>query len=98
MVTLIVRHLDADLVRRLEERAAANGRSAEAESRFILKQTLRPAQTGHDLSESLARGERTEIEPACSPLAESPPRSFLDLLSPGEELKPARATALIKPE
>ena len=38
MASLIVRRLDEDLVRRLKERAAANGRSAEAEHRAILEQ------------------------------------------------------------
>jgi plasmid stability protein len=37
---LIVRNLDPDLVRRLKERAARNGRSAEAEHREILRAAL----------------------------------------------------------
>jgi len=36
MATLTVRHLDAELVRRLRVRAAEHGRSAEAEHRAIL--------------------------------------------------------------
>lgn len=43
MAQLIVRHLDDDLVRRLKQRAAANGRSAEEEHRQLLRQALRPA-------------------------------------------------------
>jgi plasmid stability protein len=42
MATLVVRQLDEDLVRRLKERAAAHGRSAEAEHRAILDEVLRP--------------------------------------------------------
>ena len=42
MAQLLVRSLDDDLVRRLKMRAVAAGRSAEAEHRLILEQTLRP--------------------------------------------------------
>ncbi len=38
--SLLVRNLDADLVRRLKRRASRNGRSAEAEHREILRQAL----------------------------------------------------------
>jgi plasmid stability protein len=41
MATLTVRNLDEDLVRRLRIRAAEHGRSAEAEHREILRQSLR---------------------------------------------------------
>ncbi len=40
MVTLTVRNLDDDLVRRLRIRAAEHGRSAEAEHREILRVAL----------------------------------------------------------
>lgn len=43
MAQLIVRNLDADLVRRLKERAAANGRSAEEEHRRLLRDALVPS-------------------------------------------------------
>jgi len=42
MAQLLVRNLDEDLVRRLKQRAAAAGRSAEAEHRMILEQALKP--------------------------------------------------------
>ena len=42
MAQLIVRNLDEDLVRRLKQRAAANGRSAEEEHRRLLRRALRP--------------------------------------------------------
>jgi len=42
MPQLLVRNLDEDLVRRLKLRAAAAGRSAEAEHRLILEQALKP--------------------------------------------------------
>jgi antitoxin FitA len=40
MGSLSVRNLDDDLIRRLKRRAARHGRSAEAEARDILRQTL----------------------------------------------------------
>ncbi|WP_420994845.1 FitA-like ribbon-helix-helix domain-containing protein [Cupriavidus sp. 30B13] len=40
MATLLVRGIDEALVQRLRERAAAHGRSAEAEHREILAQAL----------------------------------------------------------
>lgn len=42
MRRLIVGNVDGDLVRRLKDRAARNGRSAEAEHRAILENALRP--------------------------------------------------------
>jgi antitoxin FitA len=42
MAQLLVRDVDEDLVRRLERRAAAAGRSAEAEHLLILERALRP--------------------------------------------------------
>ncbi len=44
MAQLIVRNLDAELVRRLKIRAARNGRSAEAEHREILYEALMRSQ------------------------------------------------------
>jgi plasmid stability protein len=41
MANLVVRNLDDDLVQTLKERAAAHGRSAEAEHREILVRALR---------------------------------------------------------
>ena len=46
MATLVVRRLDDEIVRRLKARAAAHGRSAEAEHRAILEHALRPRMTG----------------------------------------------------
>lgn len=61
MATLTLEQLDDDLVRRLEERAAAHGRTLAAEHRAILEEALRPphrpqARTGADLAAAL-RGE-----------------------------------------
>ena len=51
---LIVRNVDADVVRALKETATRNGRSAEAEHREILRQALsRPRR--RPLSDVLAR-------------------------------------------
>jgi plasmid stability protein len=41
---LVVRNIDEDLVLALKQRAAANGRSAEAEHREILKHALQRPQ------------------------------------------------------
>ena len=62
MASLIVRGLDADLVRRLKARAARHGRSAEAEHRLILEEALRPKRSGRDLWRRLSRGERAEVD------------------------------------
>jgi hypothetical protein len=48
MAMLVVPDVDEATVRRLEERAKAAGRSAEAELRAILEDVLRP-RTGADL-------------------------------------------------
>lgn len=64
MPNLTVRHLDEDLVGRLQRRAAEHGRSAEDEHRVILEEALRtqaPAarvpRTGKELWELLSRGD-----------------------------------------
>ncbi len=62
MASLILRHLDDDLVRRLKERASQHGRSAEAEHHLILEVALRPNMTGRELWQRLSRGERAEID------------------------------------
>jgi len=56
MATLIVRKLDEEIVRRLKARAAAHGRSAEAEHRVILESALRPKMTGAELFARLREG------------------------------------------
>lgn len=62
MATLIVRKLDDELVQRLKRRAAEHGRSAEAEHRAILEETLRPAMTGAALVEALSSGPKLTEE------------------------------------
>ena len=62
MPRLIVRNLDDDLVRRLQERAAQHGRSTEAEHRLILEEALRPKRSGRTLWQRLSRGERAEVD------------------------------------
>ncbi len=57
----VVRKLDEEVVRRLKERAKANGRSAEAEHRVILEETLRPKRSGKELWESLSRGGPVDV-------------------------------------
>ena len=53
MAQLIVRNLEASLVRTLRARAARNGRSAEAEHREILRAALRPEQSEPTLKDLL---------------------------------------------
>jgi len=45
MGSVIVRGVDADLITRLKQRAAAHGRSAEAEHRDILRRVLTEASS-----------------------------------------------------
>ena len=45
MGSVIVRGIDADLIARLKQRAAAHGRSAEAEHREILRRVLTEASS-----------------------------------------------------
>ena len=56
MGQLLVRNVDDDLIRRLKERAAAKGLSAEAEHRIILEQALRPGS--ESFAERAARWRR----------------------------------------
>jgi plasmid stability protein len=59
MAQLLVRNLDEEIVRRLKMRAAAAGRSAEAEHRRILEEALRPdAETFRELAREMR--ERTK--------------------------------------
>ena len=53
MAQLLVRNLDAALVRELKLRAARNGRSMEAEHRAILAATLRGGRARRSLKELL---------------------------------------------
>ena len=53
MAQLIVRNIKDDLVRALKLRAARHGRSAEAEHREILRNTLKPRRSGKTLKELL---------------------------------------------
>ncbi|MCA8932236.1 MAG: plasmid stabilization protein [Rhodospirillaceae bacterium] len=46
MAQLTVRNVNDQIVRALKQRAAAHGRSAEAEHREILRATLLPADEG----------------------------------------------------
>ena len=53
MAQLIVRNVDPTLVRALKQRAAARGRSAEAEHRDILRAALEPRRPRRPLTELL---------------------------------------------
>ena len=48
MAQLIVRNLDAEVVKRLRRKAAEHGRSMEAEHREILRQAVLPGGRGGD--------------------------------------------------
>ncbi len=67
MAQLIVRNLDEEIVRELKVRAARNGRSAEAEHRQILRQTLvsKPRKSIKDILLSMPDvGEDADFERA----------------------------------
>lgn len=53
MAQLLVRKLEEEVVKRLRIRAAEHGRSAEAEHREILRQTLLPGRRRQSLKELL---------------------------------------------
>jgi plasmid stability protein len=53
MGQLIVRNVEDKLVRALKVRAAAHGRSAEAEHREILREALAPARSSRTLKDAL---------------------------------------------
>jgi len=53
MGQLIVRNIDEKLIRALKLRAAASGRSAEAEHREILREALAPGRSARTLKEAL---------------------------------------------
>ncbi len=55
MAQLIVRKLPSLIVRALKLRAAAQGRSAEAEHREILRSVLTPSNPGQSLKAALLR-------------------------------------------
>lgn len=55
MGQLIVREVDDEIARALKERAAANGRSAEAEHRMILREVLQPTPDMTDFAAAAAR-------------------------------------------
>jgi plasmid stability protein len=53
MAQLIVRNLDEEVVKKLKKRAAASGRSVEAEHREILRSVLLGPNAGASLKETL---------------------------------------------
>jgi plasmid stability protein len=60
---LIVRNLDEDLVRRLRERAAGHGRSAEEEHRQILRAALRAGSLLDRLLDMPEVGDDADFSP-----------------------------------
>lgn len=60
--SLLVRNLRRETIERLKQRAAANGRSVEAEHRSILEDAPRPAATGAELWERLEPSEPVELD------------------------------------
>jgi plasmid stability protein len=71
MAQLIVRNIEDDVVEALRRRAAANGRSAEAEHREILRRALRPVPPGRSFKDLLAQmpdvGEDADFAPRRGP-------------------------------
>ena len=62
MAQLIVRNLDDDVVRRLKQRAAERGHSAEEEHRQILRRALRTSTLGANLVAIPDVGEDADFE------------------------------------
>jgi plasmid stability protein len=63
MAQLLVRGLKEEIVRRLRARAAAHGRSVEAEHRAILEEAVRGPHTTTDAIVRLRRGPIAELDP-----------------------------------
>ena len=63
MAQLIVRNLDDDLVRRLKERAASHGQSAEEEHRQILRAALRAGNLLDRLLDMPEVGDDADFSP-----------------------------------
>ena len=59
---LTVCNLDEDIIRRLEQRAAAHGRSPEEEHRLLLRQALRPERFADALRAIPAVGDDADVE------------------------------------
>lgn len=57
MASLHVRNVDDDLIASLKERAARNGRSAEAEHRALLREALRTDSMDFDELASMLRAQ-----------------------------------------
>ncbi|MDI6027511.1 hypothetical protein QBK99_15035 [Corticibacterium sp. UT-5YL-CI-8] len=62
MASLHVRNVDDSLVNRLKKRAAANGRSAEAEHRDILSEALREEEEEQPSFDELAARLRERLK------------------------------------
>ena len=63
MAQLLVRGLKEEIVRRLRARAAAHGRSVEAEHRAILEEAVRRPHTTADAIARLRRGPIADLDP-----------------------------------
>lgn len=78
MATLLIRNLDEDVKRRLRLRAAAHGRSMEAEARDILDASLRdkeptPRDLGRSVHERFAAAGSCDLKlPAREPMRDPP--------------------------
>ncbi|MEU1524473.1 FitA-like ribbon-helix-helix domain-containing protein [Nocardia rhamnosiphila] len=61
MASITIRDLDRDVKERLRRRAAAHGRSMEAEARDILAAAVRPTRLLHEIYER-SRPYATELD------------------------------------
>lgn len=68
MATLTLNDIEEDVIQRLRQRAAANGRSAEAEARAVLRDAVAPA-----LSPEAEHAKRLEAAEAFRAFRESLP-------------------------
>lgn len=69
MATLVIRGLDPEVKARLQRRAAANGRSMEAEARATLQESVESIRPGRRLG-TFIHDQFTEAGGAVLPIAE----------------------------
>jgi plasmid stability protein len=74
MATITIRNLDETVKRRLQVRAALNGRSMEAEARAILTALVKDAPRAAELEECLGTAIRKRFAPLGGVELKIPPR------------------------
>jgi antitoxin FitA len=102
MAQLLVRGLKEEIVRGLRARAAAHGRSVEAEHRAILEDAVSGPHTTADTITRLRRGPVAELDAetlrdhndsGCSPADPCSQRRLVDFIGSGKGVHKTRAAA-----